>query len=517
MTISDFSCPHFFHFFFTTAPYTGTTFHFSCCVLIKTMVELKTLENYHHETSPRGENQFLSVVKESRIDNEKSLDDLNFQSTSSSNDDSSSTASEDVEGFYQEGAAFGKRTLTKEELEELDQVRSKHLRDTWHVRAGRIGAVLALLATGMFVTILTLRILRREQEETFQQAFEQFAGAIAASAKEQQQDIRSIYESFAATLTASAKMQKATWPFFTLPLFETYARRVREQTRTEMFHVLPIVQNNQTLEYIEYTTERYQEWVNEGHDFYDTSVEPVDYHPFITQESNSLLSQGELYVEDDPDRDFYVCSWQFSPPPQSYDVINWNKYSKPGEIAIIDALLKIRSETLISEVRPYNRIQRVAFSDEQHEALHEATVSTSATVEEYPHSFFYIPVHEEPEDLESRVVAIIVGALAWDISMTNLLPRDIDGIQVEIRQICEDVESHVWQVNGPEANYLGKFNEATDFNTERYAEMDIVVNLTPHQNPDFLTTPGHCQYEMHIYPTDLFENQYDGRGMKAVH
>ena len=54
----------------------------------------------------------------------------------------------------------------------------------------------------------------------------------------------------------------------------------------------------------------------------------------------------------------------------------------------------------------------------------------------YPHSFFQVPIHENPHDSESKIVAIAGGGFAWDFALRFLLPDNVEGIIVEIQNSC---------------------------------------------------------------------------------
>lgn len=76
---------------------------------------------------------------------------------------------------------------------------------------------------------------------------------------------------------------------------------------------MPMVQNRQVDDYINFTSAHYRDWMYESHRL-DGSLEdfnPDGFHPFMTS------FKGGEFLEDDKDRDIYLPSWQFAPPPNT--------------------------------------------------------------------------------------------------------------------------------------------------------------------------------------------------------
>ena len=54
----------------------------------------------------------------------------------------------------------------------------------------------------------------------------------------------------------------------------------------------------------------------------------------------------------------------------------------------------------------------------------------------YPYSFMNTPIHEIPNDYESKIVGTTGGGFAWDFALRYLLPNNVEGIMVEIQNSC---------------------------------------------------------------------------------
>ena len=103
--------------------------------------------------------------------------------------------------------------------------------------------------------------------------------------------------------------------------------------------------------------------------------------------------------------------------PFSFSVAVRNNYGQPGDDVITDSLLYLKNETLISKVRGYRVGQLVAFTEEEHEALHGDLPNSNS---EHPHVFERIPVRASVDDPDAPVVAIVAVGIALDAAMQNL-------------------------------------------------------------------------------------------------
>ena len=170
---------------------------------------------------------------------------------------------------------------------------------------------------------------------------------------------------------------------------------------------------------------------------------PENYHPDITGAS------PEGFIPE-VERDEYFVSWNYSPPPFTYGAINWNIASVPDYDAVVQTVLELKNETAVTRVRKYVSVG-TALKPEEHEAMHSKLPESQV---EHPHSFLFHPVHEDVTDYNSRIVGILVCGVAWDASLLNLLPDNVDGIHAVIKNNCD--QAYTYEINGPEAIFMGE-------------------------------------------------------------
>lgn len=371
----------------------------------------------------------------------------------------------------------------EEERDEIKEVERMSSKDTSRLQKWRIVVTLVLLMTALAVTLTSYNVLRQERTDTFETAFEQFSRTVADAALEQRTDIRQAYISFANSLTAGAIETNATWPFYNMPSFELHAQDMLLQSRTEVVMIAHVVTHEQRPKYEAWATEHYEQMVNDAHMIRSGNLDrlsPVAYQPYITQ----LTAEGLIL---DINRTEYAPIWGYAPAPSAYALINGNVDSVPDYNDALNAIRALHTETIVTRVRPYATAVGIAFTKEEHDAMHSALPEGET---EHPHSIFFHPVHEKLNDPSSRLVATLIGGVAWDASFRDLLPEGVEGIHAVIRNTCN--QSYTYQINGPTPIFLG----TGDIHEAEYDDMKVTVALASSDHPDFESTPGHCIYSM---------------------
>ena len=154
-------------------------------------------------------------------------------------------------------------------------------------------------------------------------------------------------------------------------------------------------------------------------------------------------------------------------------------------VGLTRAVFALKNESVFTPVRPYTT--SATTSQEEHNALHSTLVNSDIS---FPHSYISTPIHAIPNDAESKIVATVGGLFAWDYALRNLLPDNVDGLIVELRNTCN--QTSMYELVGYDAFFLGE--NAT--REAKYNEMEVFRDLTLSTHPNFTTTAGHCQYSI---------------------
>ena len=168
----------------------------------------------------------------------------------------------------------------------------------------------------------------------------------------------------------------------------------------------------------------------------------------------------------------------------TYHSTNLDSYAFiPYSKASGDAVFALKNESVFTAVQPYTA--SAGRTEEEHDKMHSSRLNSDVN---YPHSYISTPIHKIPNDPESKIVGILGGLFAWDYALRFLLPGNVDGIMVELRNNCN--QSSLYSLTGYDAYYMG--DNATK--ETKYDHMEVARDLSYSTHPNFTTTPGHCLY-----------------------
>lgn len=369
-------------------------------------------------------------------------------------------------------------------------------KDTRLIRAWRFSLMGLLISTGLVVTYTAYKFLRAEEFNNFETAFDQFSRTISVAAVDQQNKVRSALQGLAAVVSTTAILSGATWPYVTIPFFERHATNYRSnQAGIEFFATGPLVKHAERERYEAWTFENFQEMVQEGYSTAGVVSDEKDPASFTSH----LFGAGPQGKYKEVEKEEYFPVWQWSPLPYTYGQINWNAASVPEYAAANAAAVALGNETVIAAVRPYANAIGNSISAEEHAAMH-SKLGNSKT--EHPHSVFIHPILKDVTNSSSEVVGIIAAGVAWDAALQDLLPEGVWGVYAVIENDCD--QTYTYEIDGAEAFFLGE----GDSHEMVYDDYEVVVDLSLHLHPEFETTPGHCQYQIHVYPSQRFFQSY---------
>jgi hypothetical protein len=168
----------------------------------------------------------------------------------------------------------------------------------------------------------------------------------------------------------------------------------------------------------------------------------------------------------------------------SFFYINWDAFlGLPEFVEMVAAIKTLKNQSVVSTVLPF--ADAGTLTEAEHNAMHDSRTNSDVS---FPHSFLLTPVHAIPNDYNSKIIAYIGGGFAWDFALRYLLPDNVEGIIVEIKNTCN--QSSLYELVGHEAFYLGE--NATK--ESKFRDIKVVRDLSFGTHPNFTLTPGHCQY-----------------------
>eukprot|EP00934_Nitzschia_sp_Nitz4_P002225 Nitzschia sp. Nitz4//scaffold55_size114948//37568//41472//NITZ4_003894-RA/size114948-augustus-gene-0.69-mRNA-1//-1//CDS//3329554509//2225//frame0 len=364
-------------------------------------------------------------------------------------------------------------TSTGSERDEVQEVRKVSKRETARVSQWRLIATGVLLLTAVAVTLTTYWFLERQRKQSFETQCNQFSRTVSEAAMAQMQRARAAQWGFTRSLSAYVyENEPGAWPFFHMPRYAMYGNDLRQQGHLENFAPFVRVERDQL-----------EEWEKVG---------------FLTMKERETYWAG------------FVCA----PAPYSYGLINWwNVGSNDVYGPMIEAMVDMKYDPVLSPVKPYEVAIRTMHSREEHEEMHTDLDILDGSPAS-PHSFWGFPVYENPLDKESRIVATHLAAMAWDVFLLGLLPEGVRGITVVVDNTCD--QSFTFELDGPRVRYVGEgrwhssvlcciFSNgkistsvgpaiAGDYHDRSFDYLETYQDLMEgsYTSSDFTTTKGHC-------------------------
>jgi len=137
-----------------------------------------------------------------------------------------------------------------------------------------------------------------------------------------------------------------TWPYVTLPMFEVHGQHARAQSGVEVVAFAPLVLESQRDDWLDYTL-YHQDWIEQsrevarGKQQQQQTGDNGDSREFVVQDdevddtiSTDLYRAGVTSDSNGP----HFPIWQFSPPPFSAKIVNWNIKDAPWMDMILPAI-----------------------------------------------------------------------------------------------------------------------------------------------------------------------------------
>lgn len=178
-------------------------------------------------------------------------------------------------------------------------------------------------------------------------------------------------------------------------LFEILAAQYRENSGAELVFFLPKVSDADRDDYAIWASKNHDSWLKESRKFVvqnpdlDSGLEAITYDPNTTVSSFIITNIGSGLIQaTDGSREYYLPTWQASPPPFSTRRQNWDALMDTENFtaAVLEA-----GEALLEEVQPVRWIESGWVLSKDHEKYHKA-LSESCGSEAHALRFILIAI-----------------------------------------------------------------------------------------------------------------------------
>jgi len=420
----------------------------------------------------------------------------------------------------------------------------------------KIALSFMLVAAAVSMVTLALIFLRQEEYKEFESTFRIHAKSIRQGALSRAKTAVQSLEETSDTITSFASLSKKdAWPFITIPHVETRFEHVRHESFTEFVSFAPLINSIDRRLWEKYSMKN-QDWITESSEKYNYEGEEYSALSPFTQNSASVsatlysMMNGEV-TPIEPGWGLHAPLWQMSPPPSEKSLVNYDLLSDSSFFLLADPLSYGRAvfsklwdvnfflDNIKNNAGPNPTVNEYELSSEMEKKNNKKnnissnknnivskgegnlrrslqseignTISwdvanemedknNEAPLEDDirgPHNLVLQPVFDSFDYNNRTLTGILMGVFSWDLYLTNLLPKNVEGIVCVIENTCGDVFSY--EINGMNSRFLG-LSDSHDVeftNVREYALLDFVP-----------ARESNCPYELYIYPTKEFVSRY---------
>lgn len=328
--------------------------------------------------------------------------------------------------------------------------------------------------------------------------FDKFSKTVGNAAVAQQQKLRDSFRQASDAYSVDAFRTHQTWPYYVTNYTESLFGLARTSSRIELVACFHVVAKEDRKNWANFATDNYQSWIKPAHIAKYGNLSRLNDNEDEYVPDMSKKGPDGVFIPDDEYPEYWPM-WHYSPPPATYGATNFNLINVPDYLNMVNAMKVLKGESVINSVRK-SVSTGTAYTHEEHEAMHSSIKTGSSP--NHPHTFMWTPVYEDVNDVNSKLVGIIVAGFAWDFSLRNLLPSTVQGIIAVISNTCN--QTYTYDIRGKDAYFIGE-GDRHDHRFDKQGR-DRNLSLVTHKLKD--VTKGHCQYKMSIYPSQMFEESY---------
>mmetsp|Transcript_27767 Transcript_27767/g.64985 ORF Transcript_27767/g.64985 Transcript_27767/m.64985 type:complete len:1198 (+) Transcript_27767:98-3691(+) len=389
-----------------------------------------------------------------------------------------------------------------EERDEFAEIRKLAQAETRRVLLWK-GILLTVIGvTAALVTAGTYRILRQEEDDDFTTAYRLFSNNIKDAIQGHYERLSLASRSASLAITGSAQTSQETFPYVTIKDFEVLGESIRERSGLESLTWTPFVPVNEEGKWNNYSAAN-QGWVDYSR---KTVLAASDDEQLYRSYQEGPI--GPMFKLPGPPQQLSAPVWQQSPPPFSVQRTLNLDLMTTGTITQTryNVLARVKHLTFGDIDTDVNLINS-AFRKEDHELYHARKVdwNKSLPATDLPHSFIAEPVFSEINDPTSELVGQVIGYVALDNYVVDLLPDGINNITLVMRNSCN--QTFTYDIRGSSAYYYGSL----DLHDPQYDDLEVTTKFYGYDDEDIIEEMGQgvvCTMTFHIYPTSTFEDNY---------
>jgi len=271
-------------------------------------------------------------------------------------------------------------------------------------------------------------------------------------------------EDLADSITTSALATGDTFPFVTVPYFESTAARVRLRTGIELMYFAPTVRDGEYDAWTNYSSEHI-DWLAQSRDIvceatnmtweeygFDNMSSFVPFPFVFAQADNARVVEATNLPHQSPNGPWEPL-WISSPPYVGSFIVNYDigQTTFKAEARLRD-VANFFTHGVFGPVSDLSGIIVSFLGEDQHAKYHndlvrKADEESNFTYSSRPHSFYAQPVYTDTNDRSPENKAgVINNVVAWDKYFVDVLPPGAFPILAVLSNSCN--QSFTYEISG---------------------------------------------------------------------
>jgi len=308
-------------------------------------------------------------------------------------------------------------------------------------------------------------------------------------------------EEMGVVLTSKALSTDATWPFVTLPYFDSIAKQAMNMSGMEVLAFAPLVIEQEKVAWEAYAKAN-QAWVTQDLELRKVNTTGLatvqGIHSYKSDVNDTTYSTRRLDIGNDGPKEGHESFplWQFSPPPIDSTLVNLDVLTHPTLYHIIEDTYQEQIPLISRTIDPHFLL---GFSE------YEGGTTAEQAHNGRPRNIITRAIVDMlGENTEETVVGVIFGMISWDMYFTNVLPKGSNSILVEVNESCTG--GFTYRVGGSGSEFLGWGIDKHESRYDRIKHTFEFAKFATYESED--EEEAHCSYIVSIYPTNEFRAKF---------
>ncbi|KAL7570689.1 hypothetical protein ACA910_017813 [Epithemia clementina (nom. ined.)] len=398
---------------------------------------------------------------------------------------------------------------------EINEVLQTTKSETKSIRIWRALVVVFILLAGAVVSWGTYHFISQQLVHETEVKYHAFAEKIEDASLSHVGDLLNAIKSLSSIITSQVSemnKEQSAFPFVTIENWETYGHQARQQGAIEVVSFCTWLKTEEQIQAFPAYAAQYNEaWQQESVAIHkklnprvrNTTFPISELAPFVYNIADPTNPSTEgIYPSTGPDPVLPI--WMQSPPSQNLGsgilgniYVYWKEH--------IDVVLSTKKMHLgPMNTQAASQVDLIVGSQahiDYHTTLHSDETLGIIKPSEQAHGVFFAPVATRLDPSAGvEVGGILAGLFGFDAFLVNILPNGIRGINVVIRNSCND--AYTYELHGNEATFVGQ----GDLSDPTYSYLKREIDVDEHfglNDPD-PNTAGSCSYVFQVTPTSLY-------------